>query len=53
MRSLDDGKVLRGACVVRRDFNVGNIAGMGSREDRVGRSVEVRFRVLRDGKQRR
>lgn len=53
VRSFDEGKLLRGVCVVRRDFNLGKIDGIGSSEDRVGRSVEVRSREWRDGKERR
>ena len=44
--------MVRGVWVVRRDVSAGNDVGIGLREERVGRSVDVRSRWLRFGKTR-
>ena len=42
--------MVRGVRFVRRDDSAGNDVGIGLREERVGRRVDVRSRWLRLGK---
>ena len=44
--------MVRGVWVVRREVSAGNEVGIGLKEERVGRSVNVRSRWLRFGKTR-
>ena len=47
-----EGLVVRGVWVVRRDVSAGNDVGIGLREERVGRRVDVRSRWFSFGKTR-
>lgn len=48
-----EGWVVSGVWFVRREVRSGNERGMGLREGRVGRSVDIRSRCLRVGKMMR
>lgn len=47
---FDEGMADRGVPLVRRILRAGNVEGMGLRDDRFGRRVELRSRLLRAGK---